>query len=211
MKPREITQPRIRLRVHAGELTAPVLLDTHRSPDLAACGDRDRTGRHQNQIRDAQTVQVVDRRGNFTLNGGELVRYLLGGLAPLLDFDDDDKLLRALIRNRYRRAPTRCDLLDGRLDVVGRVVAPIHDQEILDAADDEQLVVKEESRVPGAQPRPLGYARRRSDKPSTERTFGLVRFPPIAHRDVVAVHPDLTDGSRRTLDTRLGINDADHR
>ena len=82
------------LRVQAGELTVPVLLDTRRSPDLAACGDRYRTRRHQNQIRDAKTVRVGDRRGNFTLDGGELVRCLLVRLAPLLDFDDDDKLLR---------------------------------------------------------------------------------------------------------------------
>src|SRR5262249_7499915 len=39
----------------------------------------------------------------------ELVRCLLMGLAPLID--DDDKLLRALIESRYRRAPTPRDLL----------------------------------------------------------------------------------------------------
>ena len=145
-------------------------------------GGRYRTRRHQNQIRDARTVRVGHRRGNFTLDDDELVRCLLVGLPPFLDFDDDDKLLGVTIRNRYRRVPTPCDVPDGRLDVVRRVVTPIHDQ-VLDAADDEQLVVKEESRVPGAQPRPLGCAGRGSGKPSTERTFGLVRFPPIAHRE----------------------------
>src|SRR5208283_3907735 len=165
------------------------------------CGNRYRTRSYHNEIRDAEAVRVGYRRGDFTLDDGELVRCLLVGLAAVLDFDDGDELLDALIRNRYRRAPTPCDLLDGRLYVIGSVVTPIHDQEILDAADYEQLVIKEESRVSRSQPRPLGCASRRSDKPSTERTFGLVRFPPIAHRDVVAVHPDLTDGSRRTLDT----------
>src|ERR1700757_3352562 len=99
---------------------------------------------------------------------GELVHHIVIGVAPFLDFDDDDKLLLALIRNRYRGAPTPCDLLDRRLDVVGRVVTPIHDQQILDAADDKQFVIKQESRVPGAQPRPVGCASRWSDKPSTE-------------------------------------------
>src|SRR5208337_3777439 len=78
-----------RLSAQADELTVPVLLDTRRSPDLATCGDRYRTRRHQNQIRDAKTVRVGDRRGDFTLDDGELVRCLLVGLAPLLDFDDD--------------------------------------------------------------------------------------------------------------------------
>src|ERR1700739_4567970 len=126
-----------RLRVQAGELTVPVMLDTRRSLDLAACGDRYRTKRHQNQIGDAKTMRVGDRRGDFTLDDGELVRCLLVGLTPFLDFDDHNKLLGVTIRNRYRRAPAPRDLLDRRLDVVGRVVTPIHDQKVLDAADDK--------------------------------------------------------------------------
>ena len=145
----------------------PVLLDTRRSPDLATCGDRYRTRRHQNQIRDAKTVRVGDRRGDFTLDDGELVRCLLVGLAPLLDFDDDDKLLRALIRNRYRRAPTPCNLLDRRLDVVGSVVTPIDDQEILDAADDEQLFIKKNPESPV-----------RSQGPSGVPADGATSLPP---------------------------------
>jgi hypothetical protein len=94
-------------------------------------------------------MRVGDRRSKFTLDDGELVRCLLVGLAPLLDLDDDDKLLRALIRNRYRRAPTPSDLLDGRLDVVGRVVTPIHDQKVLDSADDEQPNVQRRIPNPG--------------------------------------------------------------
>ncbi len=93
----------------------------------------------------------------------------------------------------------------------GAVVTPVDDQQVLDAADDEQLAVGDEAQVSGSQPRPFGCARRRSDKPSTERALGLLRFPPIAHRDVVAVHPDLTDRSRRTLDPGLGIDDPHHR
>ncbi len=42
---------------------------------------------------------------------------------------------------------------DGRLDVVGSVVAPIHNQEVLDAADDEQVVTETKPGIPGSQPR----------------------------------------------------------
>jgi hypothetical protein len=45
------------LSVQAGELTMPVLLDTRRSPDFAACGDGNRTRCYQNEIRDAETVR----------------------------------------------------------------------------------------------------------------------------------------------------------
>jgi hypothetical protein len=92
-------------------------------------------------------MRVGDRRGNFTLDDRELVRCLLMGIAPLID--DDDKLLRALIESRYRRAPTPRDLLDGHLNVVGRVVTPIHDQEVLDSADDEQPNVQRRIPSPG--------------------------------------------------------------
>src|SRR6476660_9845416 len=60
------------------------------------------------------------------------------------------------------------DLLDRRLYVAGRAVTRIDDQQVLNAADDKQLIIKEESRVSGAQLRPSN-ASRRSDEPSTER------------------------------------------
>ncbi len=75
--------------------------------------------------------------------------------------------------NRYRHAAVSGDLLDRRLDVVGRVVAPVHDQQILDTADDEQLAVGEEAQISGSQPRPFGCAGRRTDKRCAEGAFGL--------------------------------------
>ena len=132
------------LSVQAGELILPVLLDTGRSPHLAAGGGGNRTRRYQNEIRDAQTMRVGHRRGHFTLDGDQLLRRILRGVAAVLEFDDGDQLLGPLIRNRYRRAPGPRDVLDRRLDVVGRVVTPIHDQEIFDAADNEQFAVGEQ-------------------------------------------------------------------
>lgn len=46
------------LRVQADELTVPVLLNTRRSSHLPTCRDRNRTRRHQNQIRDAEAVRI---------------------------------------------------------------------------------------------------------------------------------------------------------
>ena len=91
------------------------------------------------------------------------------------------------------------------------MVAPIDDQEILDAADDEQLAVGDEAEIAGSQPRTFGCACRRSDKRRAERLLGLFGFPPVAGSDVVAVHPDLTGRSLRTLGPGVGIDDAHHR
>jgi len=45
------------------------------------------------------------------------------------------------------------DFLDRRLDVVGIVIAPIYDQEVLDAAHDEQFALGNDTEVSGPQPR----------------------------------------------------------
>ena len=78
-----------------------------------------------------------------------------------------------IVWNRYRHAAASGDLLDRRLDVVGRVVAPVDDQEILDTADDEQLAVGEEAQISGSQPWPFGCAGRRIDKRCAEGAFSL--------------------------------------
>jgi hypothetical protein len=84
---------------------------------------------------------------------------------------------RALIRNRYRRAPTPCDLPDGRLDVVARAVTPIHDQKVLDAADDEQLIINKNPESPV-----------RSQGPSGAPADGATSLPPnvLSVREVSA-------------------------
>src|ERR1700757_534219 len=169
------------LSIQAGELILSVLLDTGRSPDLPTCGDGNRTRRHQNEIRDTEAVRVGYRRGDFTFDGDDLIGRILPGVAAVLEFDDGDELFGVLIGNRYRRAPAPRDLLDRRLDVVGRVITPIHDQKILDATHDEQLTVRQETQISGSQPRLFGRARRRVDKLRTKRFLGLLRFPPIPH------------------------------
>ena len=71
----------------------------------------------------------------------------------------DDQPLFAVDVDRERRATSpraagwRC--LDGPLDVLRVVVAPAHDDQVLDAAGDEQLAVRDEAEVAGAQERPF--------------------------------------------------------
>lgn len=89
------------------------------------------------------------------LDGVELLHRLLLGVAPLLVLRDCYELLRALIRNGYRRSPALHDFPDRRFDVVGSAVAPIHGQPIFDPADNEQLVIKE-ARVSRSQLKAFG-------------------------------------------------------
>src|SRR4029079_438849 len=94
---------------------------------------------------------------------------------------------------------------------VWRVVTPIHDQEILDAADDEQLAVGDEAEISRSQPGLFGCAGRPCEKLSSKRAFSLVRSVPIADSDVIALRPDLTDRSLWTLGACLRIDDPQDR
>jgi hypothetical protein len=78
------------------------------------------------------------------------VHRLLVGIASLLELNDGDQLLGTVQRDRYRRDPTSCDLLDRRLNVLGMVVTSLDDQEILDAANNEQLTLGDETLVAGS-------------------------------------------------------------
>ena len=83
-------------------------------------------------------------------------------------------------RNRYRRDPPAGDLRDRRLDVLGIVVTPPDDHQVLDAADDVQLARVDEAEVAGAQPRPLRRAGRRVDERCAEARLLLRRLSPVA-------------------------------
>ena len=112
-----------------------------------------------------------------------------------------------MVRDGDRRGATSGDLLDRRLDVIGVVVTPIHDQQIFDSADEEQLAVGDDAQIAGPKPGALRRAGRWIDEPSTERPLRQLRVSPVAGGDVVAVHPDLPDLVGRFLDARLGIDD----
>jgi len=84
------------------------------------------------------------------------VQRVLVGVATLLEFDDGHQFLGLIDGHRDRRDPTAGDFLNRRLDVLGVVVAPVDDQQVLHAAHDEDLVVADEPEVSGSQPRPIG-------------------------------------------------------
>ena len=73
--------------------------------------------------------------------------------AALLELDDRDQLLAPIVQDGDRGDAAAGDLLDRRLDVVGIVVAPIDDQQILDPADDEEFTVGDDAQVSGPKPR----------------------------------------------------------
>src|SRR2546422_5721575 len=109
----------------------------------------------------------------------------------VLELDDGDQLFGAVAGNRNRRAPTPGDLVDRRLDVVGRVVTPVDDQQILDSSDDEQLVARDEAEISGSEPGFFGSAVRGRQKLCAKSTFGLFRPAPVAEGHVVTLRPDL--------------------
>ena len=141
----------------------------------------------------------------------EPVHCLLVGIAALLELDDGDQLLGAVHRDRYRRDPAAGDLLHRRLDVLGVVVAATDDQQILDAADDEQLTLGDEAQVTGSQPGASGAPGDGSTSVAPKHRLLVRRLAPVARRDIVAVHPDLADQARRALAIRLGIDDPQRR
>ena len=102
-------------------------------------------------------MRIGDRRRNVASDPAEPVPQILAGFTALfLHLDDGDQLLGAVHRDRYRRDPPIGNLLDRRLDVFGVVVASTDDQQIFDAADDEQLALVDEAQVAGPQPRARG-------------------------------------------------------
>ena len=83
--------------VQAGELVLQIQLYAVPSPDLATCGEGNRTGLHQNEIRHTQTVRLRYRRGDFTPDDAYPLHRSVFGFVPLLEFDDGDQLFGAVI------------------------------------------------------------------------------------------------------------------
>ena len=132
---------------------------------------------------------------------------LLIGTTPVLDLRDRDKLLRGFVRNRNRSHPAPRNLPDRRLDVVRVVVASVHDEQIFNAADDEQFTIVNNPLVSGPQPGTFRRARRGRGKPCTERSLGLLGIPPISDGHVVAMQPDFADDAGGVLGLGFGVDD----
>src|SRR6202011_4116913 len=91
-----------------------------------------------------------------------LLQLLLG--APALHLCDHDQPLGALTFDGDRGDTAAADLLRRRLDVVGIMVAAVDDQQIFDAADDEQLAVVNDAQISCPKPRPQRRAGRWIDE-----------------------------------------------
>src|SRR5262249_49318788 len=121
-------------------------------------------------------------------------------LAEPLDLVDDDEPLLAPRLDGERRAPLRPERgaapLDRPLDVVRVDVPAPDDDQVLQAAGDEQLAVAQEPEVARAEERLSAAA-------GQGRAEGLLRppgIPPVAPGDAPPAHPDLADavaGARR--------------
>src|SRR5947207_677151 len=118
----------------------------------------------------------------------------------------DDQPLLAVDRYRERRpAPglqSRVCVTGGRLDVLRVVVEPAQDDQILDAAGDEQLAVVDQTEVTGAQERPLAGAQVRVE--GLRRLLGTL---PVPARHARAADPHLALGPVRPRRAGLRIDD----
>src|SRR4029079_17675221 len=85
-------------------------------------------------------------------------------------------------------------------------VATADDDEVLDAAGDDELAVDERAEVARAQPGAVVGLRRDRGAESLGRG---IRPVPVALRDARSAHEDLADGARLGAPARLRVDDRD--
>src|SRR5207253_10515168 len=91
--------------------------------------------------------------------------------------------------------------LGGQLQVLRIVVPAAQDDQVLQAAGEEQLPRGDEAEVPGAQERAGAVG-----EMGAERRRRLLRPLPVPLGDARAAHPDLADAAGRTRLSRLRID-----
>ena len=144
--------------------------------------------------------------GGHGLADGADHRRQVGLMATALQLLHDDQRFAFDGVHRERRTVARAQrgvgALRGPLDVLRRVVAPAHDDQVLDAAGDEQLALMHKAQVTGAQERPLA-----AGQPGTEHLGADARLAPVALAHAAALHPDLADLAGGPNAPRLGVHD----
>ncbi len=120
----------------------------------------------------------------------------------------DDELFRRVLLDRERRAGAegerRIGLLHRMFDVLRIVITAADDDQVFDAAGDEEFAVEEESEVARPQKRTVAVGQVRA-----ERVARLLRHFPIARRHARALHPNFADDVGRRELLRLRIDDHD--
>mmetsp|Transcript_72897 Transcript_72897/g.202248 ORF Transcript_72897/g.202248 Transcript_72897/m.202248 type:complete len:239 (+) Transcript_72897:3056-3772(+) len=110
--------------------------------------------------------------------------------------------------NAARAHHMGCGVLRLDLDVLGIVVAPPHDDQVLDAPADVQAAVLDEALVPGAEE---GHAMAVVvGEASAERLLGLLGPAPVADRNARRGYPKLAGCAVWHLAHRLRVDDFYH-
>lgn len=131
--------------------------------DLPRGGARQRAGRERHDLVDREPA----RRERALAAARRELRVVLGRRATPT-FDEEDHPLRgrplgAIAHGGDAAAPHARDAADRLLDLVGRVVAPPDDQDVLRPSGQEQLAAVEKAEVAGVEP-PLPQHPRRRDR-----------------------------------------------
>ena len=141
------------------QLAVQILFAAGGPPRLAAGGLRDRAGLDQDDRMDFQFVPDGNRRAD------RLDRRVGVQVAvPRLDFLDDHQLVVVLDLDRERGAVAHPQSLvggiDRLLDVFRIVVPPANDDQVLQPAGHEKLLLEEEPQVAGPQERAFAATRK---------------------------------------------------
>ena len=175
---------------------------------LAAGGARQACGAHQD---DRMRVDLM-RFHHGLADGGEYgSRIQVAQRRAGQAVDNDEPFLRVMLDPEGDGAVGRqggMAVRDRRLDVLGVEVAPANDDQVLDAAEHEQLAIDQRAQIAGAQERTIrGIIR----TPRAKRCRGTVRALPVAAGDGGAGDPDFADIARRQHLPGFRMDDVDGR
>ena len=176
---------------------------TRATLDFPAGRLRDRALFHEYQ---PVKVELVLFRDRLSRRGRHFVDVERAMVAVDLLNDDETFLVLALDRNRCSSARTERGMaaLDGELDVLRVVIAAADDDQIFEAARDEELAVAHEAEVPRPQ---IPFVAITRGGRRLERPLRLVGEPPIASGNDRPSQPDLPDFIGTARDERLGVDD----
>src|SRR5581483_4908085 len=123
-----------------------------------------------------------------------------------INFSHDNKLFFAIDFNRKgccaARTNRRMTFLDGELNILWIVIAPIDDDQVFDAPGNKQLMIFKKAEVARAQKRASPISQLR-----LECARCLLWPPPVAPGDIWTRDPYLADNVLRADHLSLGIND----